>query len=345
MQIGKTIRKYRKENGLTQDEMAARLGVTAPAVNKWENDNSYPDISLLAPIARLLNISLDTLFSFQEELTPDEINGIVSEANERFKTSDYEECFLWIKAKFELYPNCLMLIFQLATILDAQRLFKPIPESQQYDDFILNCYNRVLQSEDESLRTQAADSLFSYYLRNEQFDLAEKYLAYYSLQNPQRKLKQAVIYNKTGRRNEAYKTSEELLFSGYQTVNMTLQNLYNLSMEEKNFEKAHLFTDKQQALAKVFEMGKYHEFSYKLDLATFEKDVDFVLDIMENMLDSVDDITGFSNSALYEHMDFKQTDPAFLENLKNDLLQCFQDESTYGFLADNERWKKIIKKI
>ena len=36
MQIGEIIRKYRKEKNMTQEEMANRLGVTAPAVNKWE---------------------------------------------------------------------------------------------------------------------------------------------------------------------------------------------------------------------------------------------------------------------------------------------------------------------
>ena len=69
MKIAQVIRKYRKEAGLTQEEMAKRLGVTTPAVNKWENGNSYPDIELLAPIARLLHISLDTLLSFKEDLT------------------------------------------------------------------------------------------------------------------------------------------------------------------------------------------------------------------------------------------------------------------------------------
>lgn len=37
MQIGETIRKFRKERNMTQEEMARRLGVTPPAVNKWEN--------------------------------------------------------------------------------------------------------------------------------------------------------------------------------------------------------------------------------------------------------------------------------------------------------------------
>lgn len=98
MQIGKTIRKYRKEKGMTQEEMANHLGVTTPAVNKWENENSYPDIMLLAPIARLLGISLDTLLSFQEELTAEEINSIVMEADQKLKISSYNEVFLWAKS-------------------------------------------------------------------------------------------------------------------------------------------------------------------------------------------------------------------------------------------------------
>ena len=40
MDIGIVIKKYRKEAGMTQEEMANRLGVTTPAVNKWENSNS-----------------------------------------------------------------------------------------------------------------------------------------------------------------------------------------------------------------------------------------------------------------------------------------------------------------
>ena len=46
MDIGVVIKKYRKEAGMTQEEMANRLGVTTPAVNKWENSNSKPDIEL-----------------------------------------------------------------------------------------------------------------------------------------------------------------------------------------------------------------------------------------------------------------------------------------------------------
>lgn len=65
MKIGDVIKKYRRKLGLTQEEMANRLGVTTPAVNKWENNNTTPDIGLLAPIARLLGITTDTLLSLR----------------------------------------------------------------------------------------------------------------------------------------------------------------------------------------------------------------------------------------------------------------------------------------
>lgn len=97
MTLGKVIRKYRKLRNLTQEEMAGRLGVTAPAVNKWENENSYPDITLIAPIARLLGISLDTLLSFREELTVEEIGAIIREADSRFQREAFEEILAWAK--------------------------------------------------------------------------------------------------------------------------------------------------------------------------------------------------------------------------------------------------------
>ena len=93
MSLGKVIRKYRKIRNLTQEEMAGRLGVTAPAVNKWENENSYPDITLLAPIARLLGISLDTLLSFREELTAEEITGMIREADQKLKMNHMRKYF------------------------------------------------------------------------------------------------------------------------------------------------------------------------------------------------------------------------------------------------------------
>ena len=61
--IGNRISQSRKEKGITQEEMAERLGVTPQAVSKWENDISYPDILLLPKIAEILDVSVDVLLS------------------------------------------------------------------------------------------------------------------------------------------------------------------------------------------------------------------------------------------------------------------------------------------
>ena len=178
MQIGEVIRTYRKKQNLTQEEMANRLGVSAPAVNKWENGSSLPDISMLAPVARLLEITPDILLSFQEDVSQEEINQIVREVDEKFrKEESYEDIFQFVKKKIARYPNSERLAGQLAMIMDAWRILRKLPASEQteeYDRTIRKWYQAALKSEDEEVRERAADSLYTYYYRNERYEEAEK---------------------------------------------------------------------------------------------------------------------------------------------------------------------------
>ena len=79
MPVSEVIRRKRKELGLTQEQIAQRLGVSAPAVNKWERGSSYPDIAILPALARLLNTDVNTLLCFQEELSDNEIAEICND--------------------------------------------------------------------------------------------------------------------------------------------------------------------------------------------------------------------------------------------------------------------------
>ena len=63
MTLGEKIAEKRRARGMTQEELAEKLGVTAQAVSKWENNNSYPDITLLPTIASLFEITIDALMS------------------------------------------------------------------------------------------------------------------------------------------------------------------------------------------------------------------------------------------------------------------------------------------
>ena len=57
MEIGEVIRKYRKEKHLTQEEMANCLGVTVPAVSKWETGHTQPDADTLMRLCRIYEIN------------------------------------------------------------------------------------------------------------------------------------------------------------------------------------------------------------------------------------------------------------------------------------------------
>ena len=54
MSIGPVILDLRKKRGMTQERLAEAVGVSPPAVSKWETGASCPDVALLAPIARML---------------------------------------------------------------------------------------------------------------------------------------------------------------------------------------------------------------------------------------------------------------------------------------------------
>lgn len=61
--IGNRIQRFRREKGLTQEELAEKLGVSSQAVSKWENDASCPDITLLPQLCRVLGITTDELLT------------------------------------------------------------------------------------------------------------------------------------------------------------------------------------------------------------------------------------------------------------------------------------------
>ena len=74
IKIGEIIKTKRKEKKLTQEELAGILGISKAAISKWENDECYPDITLLPQIAKTFGISIDELFDYQKDSSIKVIN-------------------------------------------------------------------------------------------------------------------------------------------------------------------------------------------------------------------------------------------------------------------------------
>ena len=62
-QVGRFIAYNRREKGLTQEQLGERLGVSNKTVSRWENGNYMPDLSLLEPLSRELDVTLNELLA------------------------------------------------------------------------------------------------------------------------------------------------------------------------------------------------------------------------------------------------------------------------------------------
>ena len=92
--FSKQLQMLRKQSGITQEQLAAKLGVTAQAVSKWEN-GSYPDGDLLPKIADIFDVSIDNLYgrgekrcSFEQQV----VNHMQAIAD-----SSQDSCAEWLK--------------------------------------------------------------------------------------------------------------------------------------------------------------------------------------------------------------------------------------------------------
>lgn len=68
MTLGEKIKKYRQAGGLSQEQLSEKLSVSRQAVTKWESDKGIPDIHNLQAIAKLFNVSLDSLLAMDEKI-------------------------------------------------------------------------------------------------------------------------------------------------------------------------------------------------------------------------------------------------------------------------------------
>ncbi len=341
MQIGQVIRKYRKIKDMTQEEMANRLGVTAPAVNKWENGNSMPDITLLSPIARLLGISLDTLLTFQGDLTDNEVSELIKTLSERLKTEEFDSAFQWAKRQMEQYPDCEHLHLYMATVLNAECIEKGITD-EKYGEYLLGINERLLNSNEESVRTAAADILYGFYIRKEQYDKAEEYLAYFSPQNPEKKRRQGLLYFHEGRTEEAYQVYEKLLYSEFNVLYMTFHSMFAMRLKERDWEKAEYLADRMAQLVRAFGMGQYHEASIRLELVTEKKDVEGTLVCARQMEEGLGRLGSWRDEPLYEHVAFTEISGDFFERMRKMLVEFFRDEGRFGYMAGCEEWEKLL---
>ena len=97
MNLGNSLFQARKKCGLSQEEVAEKLGVSRQTISKWETDETLPDIRQSKKMAVLYKMSLDDLIDFDVDVR--EIQEIIEKTDEKT-----EEKIDWTKAWGKKYP-------------------------------------------------------------------------------------------------------------------------------------------------------------------------------------------------------------------------------------------------
>lgn len=118
--IGNKIRTLRKKQGITQEQLAERIGVSFQAVSKWENDIAMPDITLVPVIAQYFGVSTDELLSYDSAEKDEEIERIVYEAAECRET-DPEKGRAILEEGLNKYPENDILLNNLLYVINYSK--------------------------------------------------------------------------------------------------------------------------------------------------------------------------------------------------------------------------------
>lgn len=347
MRIGEQIKTYRRNAGLTQEQIANYLGVSTPAVNKWEKGNTYPDISLLPALARLLKIDMNELFSFYEELTEKEIGQFVNELSAT-ALENFTNAFEIAKSKIKEYPHCDWLIYQTATVLNSALVLSDIEdeEKSEYSGVIIEWLERTVNSQDEKVRASSVFMLAAKYVQMEKYEEANALLNQLpDIAIDATIMKTDVLAHQEGTDAAAFFLEGKLL----QTVTNIQSYLYKLiEMEEEtgNHDQAEAIAEITEHMVLLFGLWDYGKVVPHLLIAGYRKDVEQSIQLIRNVLQEAQKPWHMTESPLYyRYADTVQV-KAFSgvgDNFVRALASEIETHEAYDYLRGNKELEAIFE--
>lgn len=347
MQIHEIIRTRRTALGLTQEQLAGKLGVSAPAVNKWERGNSYPDITLLPVLARTLRVDLNTLLSFQEDLTETEIAEFLNRLYEVSRTEGCGAAFSLAEEKLRQFPNSDALAYSAAGLLEGLlTLFPGTDETARpgREDFVAGLYEQAAQSADPKIREWATYTVASRCIARGDLDRAEALLDQISNTHRDKRELLSALRRKQGRTEEAWTLLERELFDRAHGIQTTLLSLIEMAQAEGDRQRAQGFCDAARRAGEALDLSDYAVLSAPFQLAAAKQDGPAALDLLDRLLHSLTVPWDLSASPLYRHLATKEAAGEAQSVLLEPLLDQVEADPDCAFLREMPEYGTMVEK-
>jgi len=155
MKIGRNIKRLRTEKNITQEQLSVAMNVTCAAVSKWEREETYPDITLLQPLAYYFGVTLDELMGYDSEKVQAEIDDVIALYLHN-RTRDPEKAREIIMKAYRDYPNDYWIMhYYMWNIGDDMADNDPAVLIEHKEEFLAICDKLLEGCTEETLRLNA----------------------------------------------------------------------------------------------------------------------------------------------------------------------------------------------
>lgn len=346
MKMNDIIRQKRLEKGFTQEQVANYLGVTTPAVSKWEKGTTYPDIVLLPALARLLDTDLNTLLSFKDNLSDKEVALFLNKVSETVEKEGFNAGYSLAMEKIKEFPNCDLLIGNVAMLLGGFLNFSGKKAEKKYQEGIENLHKLASKSKDVNVREQSQGILISKLIEKEKYDEAQEILDTFSKESwVDRKQLQANLYIAKNEYSKAAQLTEEKLLSATNEIHACLMTLMEIAIKEDRMSDAEYIADVDKNAAKLFDSWEYNSYVAHFQLYDATKNRIKALKTFLPMLKSLTKKWEIDKSPLYRHIQKKEIDETFGPKFQKYFIQAISNDEKMTYLKEDPEIQEFIKKF
>ena len=255
--IGKKIIEKRKEKGITQDELAAYMGVSKASVSKWETSQSYPDITFLPELATYFNISVDELIGYSPQMTKEDIRKLYHHLCDEFSSKPFEEVMNKCQEIIKKYYSCFPLLLQMVVLFMNHCMLANTERQQEIIKEIIELCLRIKEESNDVWLIKQANSIEAYcYLMLQRPVDVLKILDGIMKPDNHDELLLANAYQMTG---NIQKTKEILQISMHKYILGIVGNATLLILQYANdTEKFEELKGRILSIGEVFKLSKLH---------------------------------------------------------------------------------------
>lgn len=346
LNIGEIIIAKRKEKSWTQEQLANAVGVSAPAVSKWETGTTYPDITLLSPIARALHTTIDELLSYQNELSSDDVSELAKKAARTYETDGFEGGWNYCQNLLQEYPNSIPLKFYLGNLFQSFMLMKPDigkQEIQSYYRQAANIYEEVLSSGYAKFSYPATIILVGFYAMLNELDRAQELLASLPETKADPNLLYTSIYALRGKHDEAMKLTQENIRRYVPRISQALGVLCSYAREREDMDTAYTLAKINFEMTKLFGIREESAYPNMIKILASQGDKQNALNYLEAYTEIILELSyDYSKNPVFNKLAEEPKDTSYIKKV---LAQSILIDKKYAPLKDEPRYIRIVEKL